>query len=115
MGNTTYDVIGNWPYMDEAQRRNFLTVASFEELERWASDPKCSQQAACASLVEQRQAERRAHLKDKVEKLTENPFDPRTEVSADAKYLLKNLVLWFLVLPLLLGIAIAALASILKS
>lgn len=32
------------------------------------------------------------------------PFDPLTQVSADAKYIVKNLVLWFFVLPLLIGI-----------
>jgi hypothetical protein len=31
------------------------------------------------------------------------PFDPRTQVSADAKYIVRNLVLWFLVLPAVLG------------
>ena len=32
------------------------------------------------------------------------PFDPRTEVSADARYVVKYLVLWFFVLPIVLGI-----------
>jgi hypothetical protein len=31
-------------------------------------------------------------------------FDPRVEVSADAKYIVKNLVLWFLIAPIVLGI-----------
>lgn len=34
------------------------------------------------------------------------PFDPRTEVSADAKYLLRNLIIWFVALPAALGIVI---------
>jgi hypothetical protein len=34
----------------------------------------------------------------------QKPFDPLTQVSADAKYIVKNLVLWFFVLPLLIGI-----------
>jgi hypothetical protein len=38
-------------------------------------------------------------------------FDPRAEVSADAKYIVKNLVLWFLVLPLLIGILVAGIAA----
>ncbi len=37
------------------------------------------------------------------------PFDRRTEVSADAKYIVKNLVLWFLVAPIVLGILCAVL------
>ena len=42
------------------------------------------------------------------------PFDPRTEVSADAKYVVRNLVLWFLVLPTLLALLVWALSNALK-
>ena len=35
-------------------------------------------------------------------------FDPHTQVSADAKYIVKNLVLWFLVLPALVGLILWA-------
>lgn len=38
-------------------------------------------------------------------------FDPRRDVSADAKYIVKHLVLWFLVLPLLLGIIVLAISK----
>jgi hypothetical protein len=31
-------------------------------------------------------------------------FDPLTQVSADAKYIVKNIVLWFVGLPLVLGL-----------
>ena len=31
------------------------------------------------------------------------PFDPRTEVSADAKYIVRLLVIWFLIVPTVLG------------
>lgn len=41
-------------------------------------------------------------------------FDPKTEVSADAKYIVRNLVLWFLVFPALLGLLAWALANALK-
>jgi hypothetical protein len=34
-------------------------------------------------------------------------FDPLTQVSADAKYIVRNLVLWFLVLPMLLAVLAA--------
>ena len=30
-------------------------------------------------------------------------FDPRTEVSADAKYIVRLLVIWFLIVPTVLG------------
>lgn len=36
------------------------------------------------------------------------PFDPITQVSADAKYIVRNLVLWFLVLPIVLGLLLGA-------
>jgi hypothetical protein len=42
------------------------------------------------------------------------PFDPRTEVSADAKYVVRNLVLWFLVFPPLLALLVWALSNALK-
>ena len=32
------------------------------------------------------------------------PFDPLTQVSADAKYIVKNLVIWFVGLPLVFGL-----------
>jgi hypothetical protein len=42
------------------------------------------------------------------------PFNPRTEVSADAKYVVRNLVLWFFVLPALLGVLVWGLYNNLK-
>jgi hypothetical protein len=42
------------------------------------------------------------------------PFNPRTEVSADAKHVVRNLVLWFLVLPALLSLLIWGVANSLK-
>jgi len=38
-------------------------------------------------------------------------FDPRREVSADARYIVKNLVLWFFILPILLGILVLGLST----
>jgi len=32
------------------------------------------------------------------------PFDPLTQVSADAKYIVRRLVLWFLLLPAVIGL-----------
>lgn len=43
--------------------------------------------------------------------LEDEPFDPLTEVSADAKYIVRRLVLWFLVLPVLLGLLILVINS----
>jgi hypothetical protein len=38
------------------------------------------------------------------------PFDPRTQVSADAKYIVRNLVIWFLVVPIVLALVVWALS-----
>jgi hypothetical protein len=35
-------------------------------------------------------------------------FDPATQVSADARYIVKQLVLWFLALPLVLAFGVWA-------
>jgi hypothetical protein len=42
------------------------------------------------------------------------PFNPKTEVSADAKYVVRRLVLWFLVLPAMLGLLVWGLSNIVK-
>jgi hypothetical protein len=39
------------------------------------------------------------------------PFDPLTQVSADAKYIVRSLVLWFLVLPAVLGLLLWAVTT----
>jgi hypothetical protein len=36
----------------------------------------------------------------------QRPFDPRVDVSVDARYIVKQLVLWFVVLPPLLALLI---------
>jgi hypothetical protein len=38
-------------------------------------------------------------------------FDPRVDISADAKYIVKNLVLWFFVAPILLGVLAAVIVN----
>jgi hypothetical protein len=42
------------------------------------------------------------------------PFDPITQVSADAKYIVRKLVLWFLVLPIILGLLLWAASTALR-
>jgi hypothetical protein len=32
------------------------------------------------------------------------PFDPRTDVSADARFIVDRILLWFLVFPLVIGV-----------
>lgn len=42
-------------------------------------------------------------------------FDPRTEVSADAKYIVKQLVLWLVVFPPILALLVWALIHAINS
>jgi hypothetical protein len=39
-------------------------------------------------------------------RITLREFDPLTQVSADARYIVRNLVIWFLVVPIVLGLII---------
>jgi hypothetical protein len=104
----------------------WLKGASIEELEKWASDPNCFEMVTCATLLAEKRAEgerrkanlevakaeERDRLSDRRKALEANPFDPRTEVSADAKHIASRIVthLWilFVLLPI---IAIALLAG----
>ena len=94
-----------------------IHLASDQELEKWANDPNCIEMEECArewaerldkrakdaadrqatvAAEQHRQSERRRRLED-------NPFDPRTEVSADAMHIASRIVkhLWiiFVLLP----------------
>jgi hypothetical protein len=103
MSTTTYDVVGNWKYMGAATRRDFLNVSTLDQLEKWAADPNCNQQAECTSVIGQRQEQLRA----RAERLALNPFDSRTEVSADARRIVLNMWIIMVVLPFVVGIVIA--------
>ncbi|CAN5489075.1 hypothetical protein BH10ACI4_BH10ACI4_09590 [soil metagenome] len=108
-------------------KANPSSLPSFtdEELEKCASDPNCIEQEICAYYLTQRKAKREkdlansedlkkvrdAALLEKRDELMINPFDPRTEVSADAKHIASRVVthLWilFVMLPVVLGILLA--------
>jgi len=48
-----------------------------------------------------------AEVKDEIERRKEElakPFNPKTDVSADAKYLWKNILIWFWVVPAVAGL-----------
>ena len=88
--------------------------ATDEVLERWATDPNCVEMELCAKVLAERlakrksdKAEREATLAAKRKELQDNPFDPRTEVSADAKYIAgriaRHLTMLF-VLLLIIGV-----------
>jgi hypothetical protein len=96
---------GDWP----AKGSQAVTSASDEQVQKWASDPDCIEQEQAAAHMKWRLAERAKRKEELVAKrqvLQENPFDPRTEVSADAKHIAGRVVthLWilFVALPLVL-------------
>ncbi len=79
-------------------------------LARLAEDPNCTNANECREEQARRhEAEqlRRANLRDE---LRSNPFDPRTEVSADAHHVAKQLWIIFVALP----VVFAVLYSILR-
>ena len=84
---------------------------SDEQLRKWAGDPNCFEMESAAKILSERTAKRDA--------LRDNPFDPRTEVSADAKYMAEKIGnkivthLWilFVLLPVVIGVLWAALSA----
>ena len=97
-----------------------LEWAPIQDLEKWASDPTCPERGICIEIITRRTAKREAKEQAESERISErrklieaNPFDPRTEVSADAVHIAKRIVthLWiiFVLLPFvaLLLVAIA--------
>src|ERR1700722_6559124 len=79
---------------------SLVVHASDQELAKWANDPDCIEMELCAKEVSRRSLRNSERRKD----LEEKPFDPRTEVSADAKHIANKIVmnLWiiFIVLPI---------------
>jgi hypothetical protein len=97
-------------------------TASDQELEKWAADPDCLESETCAKALAERIAKRQrtaAELKvsraAKREELQDNPFDPRTEVSADAKHIagriVKHLWILFVLLPIIAVLLVALIDS----
>ncbi|MGD0669324.1 MAG: hypothetical protein ABSB23_17335 [Bryobacteraceae bacterium] len=89
-----------------------LTEASHQELEKWATDPDCIEMDACAKAFTVRLAKREAEkvkheaaLATKRRGLADDPFDPRTEVSADARHVASRIVTHLWILFVLLPIA----------
>jgi hypothetical protein len=60
------------------------------------------------AAVEAEEREEQRLRATQTEEIESKPFNPRTEISADARYLLRNLVLWFLALPVGLAIVLWA-------
>src|SRR5271154_3953815 len=101
-----YDIAEHWEDLSPGQRAQVINTTSIGQVERWASDPDCNQKLLCAIALAKQ--EQRA--------LAEAPFRPRTEVSADARYIAGRIVkhLWiiFVALPFVLGILIVILKNI---
>lgn len=78
-----------------------------EKLAEVAADPNCSNSKEClevlAGRAERAEAERIRRERVCAE-LRDNPFDPRNEVSADARQIVKHLWIIFVALPFVLGI-----------
>jgi hypothetical protein len=85
-------------------------LASDEELGKWAHDPNCIEMEVCAEVLAKRLVKREAAHRKEVQRLSErgkflqdNPFDPRTEISADALHIASRIGghLWmiFVLLP----------------
>lgn len=95
--------IGNWD----------RTYATDEKLKKWASDPLCIERAICAELLairENHPETRRVPVVGSTATVAVkvDTFDPRTDVSADAKHIADKIVyhLWiiFVLLPIVLGV-----------
>jgi len=112
-------------YHVEGELLQLIGAASDQELEKWASDPNCYEAETCAKELAERLAKRAAteagrqaartaaqqRLCDRRQALQDNPFDPRTEVSADAIHMASRIVkhLWiiFVLLPFVIAFVIA--------
>jgi hypothetical protein len=96
--------------------------ATRQELERWANDPKCFEAELCARerAYRQNRSERKPVRAIEARMLAEerqgSAFNPRTEVSADAVYIVSRIVkhLWiiFILLPVVVAVLLFAVGVI---
>ncbi len=98
-----------------------IPYATIEALKKWADDPNCIEREACTQILQEKLAaleiQRQEHeqrLADKRAELEENPFDPRIEISADAKHVAGRIVSHLWIIFVLLRIVLAILYAILK-
>src|SRR5579859_956060 len=88
-----------------------------EQVQAWASDPNCIEQAEVYDFLIRRnqEAATQAQVEANRKALTDHPFDPRTEVSADAQYIARRVAthLWilFVAFPVVLAILFYLLVS----
>jgi len=92
---------------------------SDEQVVKWATDPNCIEREACANALvprqEKREAAKKVELQRRRQALLDNPFDPRTDVSADARHIAGRIVthMWilFVLLPIIVGLLYALLTA----
>jgi hypothetical protein len=105
-----------------------MRQAAQPTLEQWARDPNCIEMDLCVKELAERKAKREKRdaelqaaqadrLAQRRQRLEDNPFDPRTEVSADAIHIASRIVkhLWiiFVLLPVV-AVAILIVAGVIK-
>jgi hypothetical protein len=69
-----------------------ISPASDADLENWGSDPNCRDREKCLQALAARRAWKEQARTAKLQVMAANPFDPRTDVSADAKYVAAQIV-----------------------
>jgi hypothetical protein len=101
------------------EKKNFRSYndrgnASNVLLEEWANDPNTDNPRDCLNAVKERRdaiLREEDRLSKKRQAMQEDPFDPRTEVSADAKKIVSNLWIIFVLLPFVMGVLYLILSS----
>jgi hypothetical protein len=73
-----------------------------EKLRVWATDQNCAEMSLCAEMLAQRTAPRNTKPIGPQDAL----FDPRTEISADARHIVKHLWILFVLLPFIFGLLV---------
>jgi hypothetical protein len=132
-----YDIAEHWEDLSLGKKARVINLASDEQLGKWASDPYCNQKSLCAAALAKEDilsllATSQAHgpkndqalgMSDPTltnAQLAQMLFDPRHDVSADARHIaaavesngrriVKNLWIIFVALPFVLGVLIVLL------
>jgi hypothetical protein len=95
------------------------------QLEQWAADPNCLEAEECAALLAERRAKREQEKAEQEvqaaaarlfnrDEVRDNPFNPRTEISADAKHIAGRIVTHLWIIFVLLPVAAALLFWLLR-
>ncbi len=129
----SYDIVAGWSNFPADDQARILDSAAQVDLEKWASDSECKQQVPCIKELRKRRSNAAkssvpgwtAAMSEAT--LTNAPtaemlFEPRTDISADAKHIasaversgrriVTHLWILFVALPAVVGILYAILTS----